>query len=413
MKKIIIHIDMDAFFASVEQKLNPFLKGKPVFVSGNTARDSVIAACSYEAKKYGVKSGMSIFEGLRLCPDAIIVRGNVERYIDTSRRIFHILQRFTEKIEVYSIDECFLEIQSDYTSYEGLKKLGFSIKKEVYQQTSLPCSIGISVNKTVAKIASDLCKPDGIMVICENEIDSFMEKLPVDKVPGIGPKTAMYLNLMGIEFCGQVKNISINLLRKKFGIRGEEIWYLCHGKGETEVVVHTPEPKSFGHSYTLMQDTDDKNLLLSVLCRLSHQIGVRMRQEGYYGNIITVTLRFSDFSSFTKRKTYPVWFNDDQTIFRNSSSIVFGGQLLEKVRLIGVSVSGIQKKYQMDLFKNERREKLLMVMDSINKKYGNNTVFPCLMLYEKIKCPVVKKTHSFMFSELKGFNLLPVPEQQV
>ena len=401
MKKVIIHVDMDAFFASVEQALNPSLKGKPVFVSGNTARDSVIAACSYEAKKYGVKSGMSIFEGLNLCPHAIIVRGNPERYIDTSRRIFHILQRFTEMVELYSIDEGFLEMELDNASYENLRHLALSIKKAIYQETSLTCSIGISCNKTVAKIASDLCKPDGIMIVDESRIYQFMENLPVKDVPGIGPRMTEYLNLMGIEFCGQVRKLPVSLFREKFGIRGEEIWHLCHGRGETKVTVQSPEPKSFGHSYTLMQDTDDMNLILSVLCRLSHQVGMRMREEGYYGNVVCVTLRYSDFSSFTKRKTYPFWFNDDQTIFRNAGSIMFAEPISEKIRLVGVSLSGIHKRYQMSLFRNEKREIMLKVMDSINKKYGTDTVFPCLMLYEKIRCLPVKKTHAFIFGELK------------
>ncbi|MCX7706009.1 MAG: DNA polymerase IV [bacterium] len=412
MRKVIVHVDMDAFFASVEQILNPSLKGKPVFVSGNTARDSVIAACSYEAKKYGVKSGMSIYEGLNLCPGATVVRGNPERYIDTSRRVFNVLQNFTEKVELYSIDEGFLGIEVDDSSYENLKKIGFFIKQAVYQETSLTCSIGISCNKTVAKIASDLCKPDGIMIVKEDQILEFMEKLPVEKVPGIGPKMAEYLNLMGIEFCGQVRKIPVDLFREKFGIRGEEIWYLCQGIGETEVCVQNPEPKSFGHSYTLQQDTDDMSLLLSVLCRLSHQVGMRMREEDYYGNVITLTLRYSDFTVFTKRKTYPFWFNDDQSIFKNASSIMFNERWYKKVRLIGVSVSGIQKRYQMSLFKNEKREKMLKVMDSINRKYGTDSIFPCLMLYEKMKCQPVKKTHAFMFGELKKISTY-LPEQPV
>lgn len=413
MGKIIIHIDMDAFFASVEQVLNPLLKGKPVFVSGNTARDSVIAACSYEAKKYGVKSGMNIYEGLKLCPDAVVVRGNPERYIDTSRRIFCILQSFTEKVELYSIDEGFLEIDRKENSYEDLKNLGISIKQAIYQETFLTCSVGISCNKTVAKIASDLCKPDGIMIVNEQQVPEFMEKLPVEKVPGIGPKTAEYLNLMGIEFCGQIKKIPLSLLRRKFGIKGEEIWHLCHGRGETSVIVQAPEPKSFGHSYTLPQDTDDMNMILSVLCRLSHQVGIRMREEDYCGNVIAITLRYSDFTSFTRRKTYPFWFNDDQTIFRNASSIIFSENFSKRIRLIGVSVSGIQKRYQMSLFRNEKREKLLKVMDSINRTYGTDTVFPCLMLYEQIKCRAVRKTHAFMFGELKKISTSLPPEQPV
>jgi len=404
MKKIIIHVDMDAFFASVEQSLNPSLRGQPIFVSGNTARDSVIAACSYEAKKYGVKSGMSVFEGLNLCPDAITVRGNPERYIDTSRRIFNILLTFTEKVEIYSIDEGFLEITLEDCSYKNLKQIGLSIKRAIFEGTFLTCSVGISCNKTIAKIASDLCKPDGIMVICENEISGFMERLPVGKVPGIGPKTAEQLNLMGIELCGQVTRIPLSFFKERFGIKGEEIWYLCSGKGETNVILQSPEPKSFGHSYTLRQDTDDINLLLSILCRLSHQVGIRMREEDYYGNIVVVTIRYKDFTSFTKGKNYPFWFNDDQTIFRNASSMIFAKPILQKIRLLGVSVSGIHKRYQMSLFKNEKREKMLKVMDSINKTYGAETIFPCLMLYEQIKCQTIKKTHAFMFDELKKFH---------
>lgn len=403
MKKIIIHVDMDAFFASVEQTLNPSLRGRPVFVSGNTARDSVIAACSYEAKKYGVKSGMSVFEGLQLCPDAIIVRGNPERYIDTSRKIFNILKTFTEKVEVYSIDEAFLEMNFENISYESLRQIGLSIKRAIFEETHLTCSIGISCNKTVAKIASDQCKPNGIMVVGEDEISSFMEKLPVEKVPGIGPKTAEYLNLMGIEFCGQVVHTSLSFFREKFGVKGEEIWHLCHGRGETKVVPQSPEPKSFGHSYTLRNDTDNINVLLSVLCRLSHQVGMRMREENYYGNIVAVTIRYCDFTSFTKRKSYPFWFNDDQTIFRNARSMIFINPVPKKIRLVGVSVSGIYKRYQMSLFRNEKRERMLKVMDSINKKYGADSIFPCLMLYEQITYPVVTKTHAFMFGELKKF----------
>jgi DNA polymerase-4 len=414
MKKFIIHIDMDAFFASVEQLLNPFLKGKPVFVSGNTARDSVIAACSYEAKKYGVKSGMSVMEGLKLCPDAIIVRGNPERYIDTSRKIFNILQTFTEKVELYSIDEAFLEINVKNASHENLKNIGFSIKKAIFDQTHLTCSGGISCNKTVAKIASDICKPDGLSIVLENEIEKFMEKLPVDKVPGIGPKMAEKLNLMGIEFCGQIKNVHLQLLRKKFGVRGEEIWYLCHGMGDTNVIIQSPEPKSFGHSYTLRNDTDDINLLLSVLCRLSHQVGMRMREEQYCGNILTVTIRYSDFTSLTKRKTYPFWFNDDQTIFKMASSILLSQSISKKIRLLGVSVSGIHKRYQLSLFRNEKREKMLEAMDYINKTYGTDTVFPCWMLYEKLSAAPIKKTHAFMFNDLKKISseITVPPEKQ-
>ncbi|HOK81016.1 MAG TPA: DNA polymerase IV [bacterium] len=398
---MIIHVDMDAFFASVEQTFNPFLRGKPVFVSGNTARDSVIAACSYEAKKYGVKSGMSIVEGLNMCPGAIIVRGNPEKYIDTSQRIFNVLKTFTEKVELYSIDEGFLEINPENMRHENLMRLGLSIKNAINKETSLTCSIGISCNKTVAKIASDLCKPDGIMIVNESEIREFMKTLPVEKVPGIGPKMAEQLNLMGIEFCGQIEKIPLSLLKKKFGVRGEQVWYLCHGMGETKVRIQSPEPKSFGHSYTLRNDTDDINIILSVLCRLSHQVGMRMRQESYYGNVVTVAVRYSDFTACSKRKTYPFWFNDDQTIFRYASSLIFTESIMKKIRLLGVSVSGIHKRYQMNLFRDEKRERMLKAMDAINEKYGNDTVFPCMMLYEQIAYPPVTKTHAFMFSDLK------------
>lgn len=172
---------------------------------------------------------MSVFEGLNLCPDAITVRGNPERYIDTSRRIFNILLTFTEKVEIYSIDEGFLEITLEDCSYKNLKQIGLSIKRAIFEGTFLTCSVGISCNKTIAKIASDLCKPDGIMVICENEISGFMERLPVGKVPGIGPKTAEQLNLMGIELCGQVTRIPLSFLKKglelkvrKYGIYAVE-----------------------------------------------------------------------------------------------------------------------------------------------------------------------------------------------
>lgn len=411
---------MDAFFASVEQKLNPSLNNKPVFVSGNTAKDSIVAACSYQAKKYGVKSGMSLYEALDLCPDAVIVRSDPEKYISTSRAIFDVIKSLTEKVEVYSIDEAFADFTNTIHLFSDKKQLGMEIKKTVKKNTGLACSVGIGPNKIIAKIASDICKPDGLFVVEPETVGEFMKDLPVEKIPGIGPKTREKLNLMGIVYCGQVKNIPCSFLEEKFGVLGRSISDWCSGKGATEIKILSPEPKSFGHSYTLPENTAKKEILKSVLFRLSHQTAVRMREEGYCGKTIAVTVRMKDFATYSKHITLPFWCDDEQTIYNFAWTLVSAvctlknpilpelqkniftdkGNTAEgyfgiKIRLLGVSVSGLRKKFQMNLFNNEQRRKLTIAADGVNRKYGEGTVFYGLTVFEEKWHKIVTKTHAF------------------
>ncbi|HOV22037.1 MAG TPA: DNA polymerase IV [Candidatus Ratteibacteria bacterium] len=395
MEKTIMHIDMDAYFASIEQVTNPFLKGKPIIVCGSYKTRSVVSSCSYEAKKYGIKSGMSVKQALNLCPDVIIVSGYPEKYAEVSKEIFSIIKIFTENMEIYSIDEVFLDISDIYHLYGGKKQLAFSIKKAIREKTSLPCSAGIGPNKLIAKIASCLCKPDGIKVVEKEEVEKFICDLPVDKIPGIGEKTREKLEEFGIEKCKDIRKVGKEFLVEKFGIIGEIIYKKSFGIGSQEIIKIHPPAKSIGHSYTLPFDTSNKEIINIILFKLSYKVAERMRSENKHGKVITISLRFDDFSSITKRKKFVDIPADGKVIFKIGSFILEEIKIEKRIRAIGITVGEIFDFNYDYLFKREnRREYLFHKIDDINNKFGEKTIFPAVLLLEKNL--EVEKTHSFV-----------------
>ncbi len=368
---------MDAFFASVEQRDNPGLRGKPIAVAGAGER-TVITTSSYEARAYGVKTGMTTYEAKRLCPDIILVVGHNEKYAQVCAELQEICLRFTPDTECYSIDEVFLDITGSHHLFDGPEKLARALKEAVRNELGITCTVGIGPNVLIAKLASDLAKPDGLRWVDENAVPSLLEALPVKKLWGIGSHTEEKLRAMGITTCGALGRASLSLLTRKFGIIGEQLKAMGNGKLDRPIEVVPQDPKSIGHSTTLPKDIWKRDEMLPCLLRLSERVGRRARRYGYKGRKITLTVRYTGFETFTRQITLPDATNDTGEIYRSAVAILDGIRLRKSVRLFGVALSALGKDdHQMTLFQDKDREKRAAVaraMDAVNDKFGELTL---------------------------------------
>jgi DNA polymerase-4 len=372
MSKIILCVDMDAFFASVEQQSNPALKGKPIAVTGAGQR-TIITTASYEARAFGVKTGMTLHEAKKLCPHIIFVIGDNKKYAYICGRLEEICLRFTPDIEIYSIDEVFLDITGSYHLHGSPEELARTIKKTVKNELSINCTIGIGPNILIAKLASDLAKPDGLRWIDIEMVPSVFEDLPVRKLWGIGSHTEEKLRNMGIKTCGELSRAPLSLLTKKFGVLGERLQAMGKGMLERPLELVAPDPKSIGHSTTFPKDLWKREEIEPQLLRLSEKVGRRARRYGYKGRKVTLTVRYADFKTFTKQVTLAAYTNDTGEIYRTALSILDGIDLKKSIRLLGVSLSSFGSNEQLTLFEEtNRRERaaLLKAMDAVNDKYG-------------------------------------------
>lgn len=376
MSKIIICIDMDAFFASVEQKVNPKLRGKPIAVVGSGGR-TVVTTRSYEARKYGVKTGMNVYEAKKLCPNLILVVGDNEKYTHTCNELSVIYSRYTPDIEIYSIDEAFLDVTTTHHLFGDPMAIGSSIKKEVKDKLGINCTVGIASNILMAKLASDIAKPDGLKWIKPEDTETILQDLPVKELWGIGLATTERLEQLGIRTCGELGKAPVSLLRNRFGIIGETLKHMGQGRCDRTLIVKEEDPKSIGHSMTLPKDISDREAIKVELLKLSSMVGRRARQHGFVGKKITLTVRYSDFKTFTKQTTLQAPTNSTHEIYHNASDILDSIRLTDKVRLIGVSLSQLMRENedQMTLFNNDAKAKsVLKAVDSLNDKFGDFTV---------------------------------------
>ncbi len=373
MKKIIMHVDMNAFFASVEQRVNPALRGRPVAVVGAGKR-TVVTTASYEARRFGVKTGMNIYEAKSSCPSLIIVRGDNRKYIDASTRVMEILKGFSPLVEPCSIDEAFVDLGA--VTHEEAKDVALSVKKSIHASMGLFCSIGIAPNKLLAKLASDMEKPDGLVLIKDEDVFSVLEDMPVERLFGIGKKTAIALNSMGIKTCGELSRFSSGLLRQRFGITGERLKSSASGIDEGNVQADSGAPKSIGHSVTLPQDVRAGDVLKAYMLKLSDMVGRRARENKLKGAKVCLVLRYTDFRTFTRQKTLLLPTNDTHAIYHASCGILASIRLESPVRLVGVTLDGLAGTENPGLFEDMRkREKALSAMDGLNSRFGDSTVF--------------------------------------
>jgi DNA polymerase IV len=375
--RLILHIDMDAFFISVEQRDDPSLKGKPAAVCGSLSR-SVVTSATYEARPYGVRAGMSTQEAKRRCPQLILVEGDHSKYTETAARIFSILKEYTPLVEVASIDEAYLDVTQSLLLFQSPLLIAKSLKDRIRENEQLTCSIGIAPNKLLAKLGSGLKKPDGLVAIRKEEVEETLRDLPVSKLFGIGPKLTEALNSIGIFTCGQLGRFPVSVLAKRFGVIGERLHEMGLGFDDSPVVPFDEEEdaKSISHSLTLEEDTSDPNMLKKVMLQLSERVSRRMRREGFYGRRIAITVRYSDFFTFSKQKTLSKWLNSGNEIFRHTFEIFESIPHPKPIRLLGVGVSLLKKEgCQLDLFeKRDKKDNLLNAMDRVNERFGDWTL---------------------------------------
>ncbi len=380
--RVILLVDMNAFFAQVEQRHNPILAGKPIMVSGNPITKAVVAASSYEAKAYGVKSGMSLWEARKLCPKIIPVEGNPDKYLDHCKRIVQICREFTDLVELYSIDEAYLDITGVQSLFGSPQEIACKLKKRIKEELSLTCSIGIAPNKLLAKMASGWKKPDGLTIVYPHQIPKIIWHLPVEELFGVGERLKSRLERLGITTIERLAKFPQNILKKMFGTCGEILHQFAWGIDDTPVA---PENslviKSIGHSYTLPANTDDMNTIKWFIFWLSDRVARRLRKENLAGKTISITVRGEDFSAFSRSKTI-----FEPTIQSEKISEI-AIQLFEenykklmhnkKVRLLGVSVSNLfsTENIQLTFFGDlEKTFTLHKAIDKIKDKYGDDSI---------------------------------------
>ncbi|MFA5528747.1 MAG: DNA polymerase IV [Peptostreptococcales bacterium] len=341
MEKIILHLDMDAFFASVEQNDNPELKGKPIVVGGIGQR-GVVSTCSYEAREYGIHSAMPVFMAKQKCPHAIFLPVRMKRYKRVSEQIFKILSEYTEKIEPLSIDEAFLDITEYKNNYESI---AYKIKGSIKRKTGLTVSAGVSYNKFLAKLASDWNKPDGFKIITPDMVPDILLPLDVNKIYGIGKKSTQKLNAIGIYTVADLMKLSENYLTSYFGKYGAEIYNLIRGIDNREVITQT-EAKSYGRENTLATNTRDKAILIEELRSFSIHISFALRVKGHFAHTVTIKIKTATFLTHTKSQTLNVPVNMSKDIFNIAVELLKEFQFKEDIRLIGLSVSNITENYE-------------------------------------------------------------------
>jgi DNA polymerase-4 len=381
MTRRILHIDMDAFYASVEQKDNPELRGKPVIVGGTSGR-GVVSAASYEARKYGVRSAMPIFQAKKRCPHAIFVPVRMDRYIQMSEEVMGVLHQYSPLIEQVSVDEAYMDISGLERLYGSAEEIAGKIKVEIKKKTSLTCSIGIAPGKLFAKIASEMGKPDGLTIIRPDQVDEVIRSLTVDQVPGVGKKAKEKLAHLGVYTLGDLRKFSDQKLVDEIGQFGLRLKEFSLGIDDTPVVVYS-EAKSISNEETLEKDTDDPEVLKREILSQAESVGRRLRGKGLRGCTITLKLKRSDFTQQTRSITLKDPTNSTETIYNWSLLLLDEVDMHEKFRLVGVGVSNFSScsggPVQMSLFqeadqKKKSWENVEKAMDLIKSRFGRDAI---------------------------------------
>jgi DNA polymerase IV len=381
VKRVIVHADMDAFFASVEELDHPEYKGKPLIVGSdpeNGAGRGVVSTCNYAARKYGIHSAMPISQAWKRCPQGIYLFPDMKRYAEISSRIMEIFHSFSPMVEPLSLDEAFLDCTGTERLFGNASDLGRKIKEKVFKETGLRVSVGIASNKFVAKVASDLEKPDGLTICPEGMEGEFLKNLPIRKLWGVGPKTAEQMNRIGIHTIGDLASLSDSDARRHFKNHGSDLRRLALGKDNRPVEPYSGR-KSISEEHTFRFDLDDRSEIEKVLFGLSDHLARRMRKEGLQGKTLQVKIRTSSFHTILRSKTLPEALCDTSGI-ANEVKILFSksdpGGL---IRLVGIGMSNLSKPGEIaaespDLFTfadQKKAEKLDKVIDTLKDRFQN------------------------------------------
>ncbi|HNR65389.1 MAG TPA: DNA polymerase IV [Atribacterota bacterium] len=395
-KNSIIHLDLDAFFASVEQRDNPRYAGKPLIVggifkkNGELSRRGVVCSASYQARKYGIHAGMPIWEAQQKCPGAIFTPSRIRYYQASSRHFFRICSTYTPFVEPVSIDEAFLDVSSCEALFGTAEDIALKIKKRVKKELRLPVSVGIASNKFLAKIATNLGKPDGFFILPEEKALDILSELPISKLWGIGQKSAQKLNRAGIFKIKQLMMMPDVILQSILGENGPKLKQLAQGIDHSPVIC-SEEVKSIGRETTFPENITDRERLLKILLALSQNVGYTARKKGYSGKTITLKIRFAPFTTIQKSATLPRATNLDNTIFEKAKELLNSVNIRQPgIRLLGVKLSSLQQgrqPRQLDLLNNQDWEEkwvqLISSVDKIREKYGSYLIQRAALLKEK------------------------------
>ena len=386
----IAHVDMDAFYASVEQRDHPECRGKPVIVGADPKEGKgrgVVAACSYEARKFGIHSAMPISRAFKLCPDGIYLSVRMWRYEEVSESIFAIFRHFSDMVEGLSIDEAFLDVTRSQQLFGPAETIARKMKAEIFEKEGLVASVGLAPNKFLAKLASDLSKPNGFLVVSPDQIADFLHPLPISRLWGVGEKSERRLQSLGLTTVGELANWSRARAESLLGKSGGHLWELSQGIDDRPVEPNR-EAKSIGSEMTFVEDTDNPEVLRRTLLSLADRVSRRLRQQGYEGFTVTLKYRTSDFLTITRSTTF------GEPTQRGSVLYQTVLELLEKipnsrkkVRLLGITVSNLlsldSPLHQLKLFDSSGTDKngrVESVVDQIKERFGEEAITRAALL---------------------------------
>jgi nucleotidyltransferase/DNA polymerase involved in DNA repair len=381
MSRIILHIDMDAFFAAIEELDHPEYRGKPVVVGadpkGGKGR-GVVSTCNYEARKYGIYSAMPISQAYQRCPFAIFAYPRGSRYWEISQKMFAILNEFTPKVEPISVDEAFMDITGCLRLFGSPEEIAQKIKQRIKDELNLTASIGIAPIKFVAKIASDLRKPDGLVIVEPGQVTEFLHPLPISKMWGVGKKTEVQLKAMGIQTIGDLAKLSQDAVIKKFGKSGLHFWTLANGIDEREVESdHSVKSVSLENTYD--EDVSDEKIIEQTISAIADNLSRILRKKQVKGKTVTLKIRLHDFSTFTRSHSFGSYFDSSQLISATALNLYHDFQKHgKKVRLLGIAVSNLntQCNEQLGFFdaENKQDRQIDQVIDLVQNKFGPDLI---------------------------------------
>ncbi len=383
MERIVLHIDMNSYFASVEQQANPFLRGKPIGITGKSQERSIVATASIEAKRLGVKTAMSTWEAKKVCPSIILWPGDPEKYSDIMHRFNAIYESFTPNVEPFSVDESFLDITEEAEDYLGAICMAQMIRSRLRDELGecITASIGIAPNKLMAKLASGHKKPNGLTVARPQDVLSLLDECDLEDLCGIGPRIHERLRALGVEMFQQLREFPLENLQHEFHSYGTWLYEAAHGRDSSVIVSPTrggvrgagdKDTKSYGHSYTLPQNTDDPRILKRYLFGLADKVAWRMRRDGVAARRVTAFVRFGNFSDHGEQRTFSEPVADGMRLFQIAWKILEPVGLVD-VRLVGLSASLLSRGLaQPSLFKKERKmATVLCALDELQSRYGS------------------------------------------
>jgi DNA polymerase IV len=401
--KTILHVDLDAFFAAVEQRDRPELRGKPVVVGGGGPNDrGVVSTASYEARVFGIRSAMPLQTAGALCPGAIFVPVDGKKYVRVSRQVMDILRRFTPLIEPLSIDEAFL----DLTGTEGLfgtgEEAGRKIKRAIHDELQLTASVGVASNRLVAKIASDLRKPDGLVVVPPGTETTFLAPLEIERLWGVGASTRRALADYNVRTIGDFASLPEDVLVRRFGRHGASISHRARGVGDTEVG-NDVGAKSISHEHTFDVDTDDWSVVKRTLLALSEGVGSRLRSSHVLASTVAVKIRDTDFVTITRQKTLTEPTDSTDVIWHAATELTRREVKHMRVRLLGVAATGLREQQQIPLFaeEDERHRRAVEATDALRSRYGPRSIRRASLLEGQVRDPFERDPRGPRNPELK------------